>query len=123
MGPPEQTPDFPLYDCFSHPHDNALVPFDMRLTCSWLQIIENGADPIHNAFLHAIVSGQQFSPAFKVLPVLDFPQTPIGYLSMATRKVGDFAFVRASDMILPNVGQFPNGGNRVQQESFGCVLF
>ena len=75
MGPPQETPDFPLYDCFSHPHDNALVPFNMRLPCSWLQIIVNGADPIHNAFLHAIVSGQQFSPAFKVLPVLDFPQT------------------------------------------------
>lgn len=119
MGPPEETPEFPLYDCFSHPGDNALVPFNMRLPCSWLQIIENGADPIHNAFLHAIVSGEQFSPAFKVLPVLDFPETPIGYLSMATRKVGDFVFVRASDMILPNVGQFPNGGNQVEHESFG----
>ncbi len=119
MGPPEETPPLPVYDSFSHPDDNHLVPFNMRLPCSWLQIIENGADPIHNAFLHAIVSGEQFSPAFKVLPQLDFPETPIGYLSMATRKVGDFVFVRASDMILPNVGQFPSGANLVQEESFG----
>ena len=119
MGPPEETPDCPRYDTFTHPGDNGLVPFNMRLPCSWLQIIENGADPIHNAFLHAIVSGEQFSPAFKVLPELDFPETPIGYLSMATRRVNDFVFIRASDMILPNVGQFPNGANMVQEESFG----
>jgi hypothetical protein len=119
MGPPEEIPPLPEYDTFSHPGDNDVVAFNMRLPCNWLQIIENGADPIHNAFLHAIVSGEQFSPAFKVLPALDFPLTPLGYLSMATRKVGDYAFVRASDMILPNIGQFPNGANLVQRESFG----
>jgi hypothetical protein len=54
-----------------------------------------------------------------VLPVLDFPETPMGYLSMATRKVGDFVFIRASDMMMPNVGQFPNGINAVNKESFG----
>ena len=118
MGPPESTPELPVYDTLAYPPDNQPVPFNMRLPCSWLQIVENGADPIHNAFLHAIVSGEQFSPAFKVLPVLDFPETPIGYLSMATRKVGGYAFVRASDMILPNVGQFPNGANAVDNESF-----
>jgi nitrite reductase/ring-hydroxylating ferredoxin subunit len=119
LGPPEAAPEFPLYDSFEWPQDNRLVAFNMHLPCNWLQIIENGADPIHNAFLHAIVSGQQFSPAFKVLPVLDFPETPMGYLSMATRKVGEFVFIRASDMMLPNVGQFPNGFNTVQKESFG----
>jgi nitrite reductase/ring-hydroxylating ferredoxin subunit len=119
MGPPESTPELPVYDTFEHPDDNRLVPFKMNLPCNWMQIIENGADPIHNAFLHAIVSGQQFSPAFKVLPVLDFPETPAGYLSMATRRVGDFVFIRASDMMLPNVGQFPNGANTAAQESFG----
>ena len=119
MGPPESTPEFPVYDSFDYPEDNRLVAFNMHLPCNWMQIIENGADPIHNAFLHAIVSGQQFSPAFKVLPQLDFPETPMGYLSMATRKVGDFVFIRASDMMLPNVGQFPNGMNMAQTESFG----
>ena len=119
MGPPEAVPEIPVFDSFDWPADNRLVAFNMHLPCNWLQIVENGADPIHNAFLHAIVSGQQFSPAFKVLPQLDFPETPMGYLSMATRKVGDFVFVRASDMMLPNVGQFPNGMNMAQKESFG----
>jgi nitrite reductase/ring-hydroxylating ferredoxin subunit len=119
MGPAEAVPEFPLYDSFDYPEDNQLVAFNIRLPCNWLQIVENASDPIHNAFLHAIVSGQQFSPAFTVLPALDFPETPLGFLSMATRRVKDFVFIRASDIILPNVGQFPNGANTVDKESFG----
>ena len=61
----------------------------MTIPCNWLQIVENACDPIHNAYLHAIVSGEQFSAAFKVLPALDFVETPLGFLSMATRQVKD----------------------------------
>jgi nitrite reductase/ring-hydroxylating ferredoxin subunit len=123
MGPPEHMPELPVYDTVGHPAGNSLAPIRMNLPCNWLQIIENAADPIHNAFLHAIVSGQQFSVAFRVLPQLDFPETPLGFLSMATRKVKDFVFVRASDIILPNVGQFPSGGNAADKESFGIRPF
>ena len=119
MGPADAVPELPVYDTVGYPDGNQLAPIRMNLPCNWLQIIENAADPIHNAFLHAIVAGQQFSPAFKVLPQLDFPETPLGFLSMATRKVKDFLFVRASDIILPNVGQFPSGGNMAEKESFG----
>ena len=116
MGPPESVPDFPVYDTYTF-GDSTLAPFKLPLPCNWVQIVENAADPIHNAFLHAIVSGQQFSPAFKVLPALDFVETPLGFLSMATRKVGDFVFIRAGDVIMPNVAQFPAGTNAVQKES------
>ena len=116
MGPPESVPDFPYYDTFSDT-SSTVAPFKLPLPCNWVQIVENAADPIHNAFLHAIVSGQQFSPAFKVLPVLDFVETPLGFLSMATRKVGDFVFLRAGDVVMPNVAQFPAGTNTVQKES------
>jgi nitrite reductase/ring-hydroxylating ferredoxin subunit len=119
MGPPDEVPEFPRYDTMSYPSDNKLAPFRMRLPCNWVQIVENGCDPIHNAYLHAIVAGQQFSSAFKVLPQLDYPETPLGMLSMATRKVGDFVFVRASDIMMPNVGQFPNGANKVDKEQVG----
>jgi nitrite reductase/ring-hydroxylating ferredoxin subunit len=119
MGPPEEEPEFPVYDCVDHPQDNQPVPFRMNLPCNWVQIVENGCDPIHNAYLHAIVAGQQFAPTFKVLPQLDFPRTPLGFLSMATRKVGDHVFVRASDIALPNFGQFPNGANMANRESLG----
>ena len=123
IGPQEHLPELPVYDTVGHPEGNELAPFRINLPCNWLQIVENAADPIHNAFLHAIVSGRQFSAAFKVLPQLDFPETPLGFLSMATRKVKDFVFVRASDIILPNVGQFPSGGLAVDGESFGCLPF
>jgi nitrite reductase/ring-hydroxylating ferredoxin subunit len=123
MGPVDVVPEFPIYDCVDNPSDNEVVPFRMNLPCNWVQIVENGSDPIHNAYLHAIVAGQQFSPAFKVLPQLDFPETPLGFLSMATRKVGDYVFVRSSDIILPNMGQFPNGANQVNSESVGLRPF
>jgi hypothetical protein len=42
---------------------------------------------------------------------------------MATRKVGEFVFIRASDIILPNVGQFPNGGNTAETEGFAVRPF
>lgn len=116
MGPPEEIPIFPVYDTMCH-EDSQIAPFKLSVPCNWLQIVENAADPIHNAFLHAIVSGQQFSPAFKVLPELDFVETPLGFLSMATRKVGDFVFIRAGDIIMPNVAQFPAGTNAVKTES------
>lgn len=96
MGPPEHTPVFPVYDVYGHPPGNRLANFRMEYPCNWRQVVENAADPIHNAYLHAIVSGLQFSAAFREPPVLDFVQTPLGFLSMATRKVRDFVFVRAS---------------------------
>ena len=123
MGPADAVPELPVYDTVGHPEGNQVAPIRMNLPCNWLQIVENAADPIHNAFLHAIVAGQQFSAAFRVLPQLDFPETPLGFLSMATRKVKDFLFVRASDIIMPNVGQFPSGGNMVEKESFGVRPF
>ncbi len=119
MGPVDEMPPFPEYDTVDHPTDNAPVPFRMNLPCNWVQIVENGCDPIHNAYLHAIVAGQQFSATFKVLPQLDFPRTPIGFLSMATRQVGEHVFIRASDIALPNFGQFPNGANLADRESLG----
>ena len=117
MGPPEAKPELPVYDSFSHPSDTQIAPFRMTLPCNWLQIVENAADPMHNAFLHAMMSSTgQFSPAFKVLPVLDYPPTPLGFLAMATRKISERVFIRSSDIILPNVGQFPSGGTSAEEE-------
>ena len=120
LGAPERLPPFAAYDTFDFPADNRLAPFKLALPCNWLQVVENACDPIHNAFLHTIVDGQQFSPAFKALPALDFVPTPLGFLAMATRRVRDFVFVRSSDIILPNVAQFPTGANRVERESCGA---
>jgi nitrite reductase/ring-hydroxylating ferredoxin subunit len=121
MGPPEQVPVFPELDTFTHPAGNRLIPIKMTLPCNWLQIVENACDPIHNAYLHAISSGAQFSPAFAVLPALDFVETPLGFLSMATRRINDNVFIRASDIILPNIGQFASGQNPGEEECFNIT--
>lgn len=118
LGPPEATPELPVFDTYAHPAENRLANFKMFYPCNWLQVVENAADPIHNTYLHAIVSRTQFSPAFKQAPALDFVDTPLGFLSMATRRVKDFVFVRASDIILPNIGQFAGGANPATEESF-----
>jgi hypothetical protein len=115
LGPPETIPAFPVYDTFHFPGENRLVPFRYTVPCNWLQIVDNAADPMHNAYLHAIVS-QQFGSGFNVLPVLDFVETPLGFLSMATRRVKDYIFVRSSDMILPNCSQFTRGSRDWRDE-------
>jgi len=116
MGPPDEVPLFPLYDNFCYP-DTTVAPFKITVPCNWLQIVENAADPIHNAFLHAIMSesGEQFSSAFKVLPALDFVETPLGMLSMATRKLDDSVFIRAGELMLPNIAQFTSGVKKTLQ--------
>ena len=123
LGPPGLIPDFPLYDSFTHPPANRLVPLKLEMPCNWLQIVENACDPIHNQYLHVIVSGRQFSPIFGVDPVLDFPETPLGFLSMATRRVKDRVFVRASDIIMPNVGQFIGAGHEAERDEFQISAF
>jgi len=123
MGPPELMPELPEYDTYFHPPGNVTGNFRMDYPCNWLQIVENAADPIHNQYLHAIMSGLQFSAAFRASPVLDFVETPLGFLSMACRRVGDFVFTRASDIILPTMGQFAGGSNPVTDESFFIAAF
>jgi len=73
--------------------------------CNWLQIMENTMDPAHTAFLHTIVSGAVFTDEFGVLPELDFVETPIGMIYVATRRVGDNVCARMVEGILPNLQQ------------------
>lgn len=108
LGPPELEPAFPVLDTTTFPEDRQLVPFSVEYPCNWLQVVENACDPIHNVYLHAINS-RQFDPAFAVKPVLDFIETPLGFLSSATRRVGNLVYTRSSDIIFPNVGQFIGG--------------
>src|SRR5437762_13322984 len=99
MVPPEEMPVFPELDSFTHPAGNELIPVKMTLPCNWLQIVENACDPIHNAYLHAISSGAQFSPAFAELPALYCVATPVGFWSMATRGIKENGSIRPSDII------------------------
>ena len=48
----------------------------------------------HTSFLHTIVSGAVFTDEFGVLPELDFVETPVGIIYVATRRVGDNVWSR-----------------------------
>lgn len=121
MGPPDDMPEFPVYDTTVWPEGTELIPFKLDLPCNWLQAHENAADPIHTAYLHSIVTGVQFSPSFSALPVLEFAETPLGLLSIATRRWGDNLWIRASDVILPNVAQFGTGFVDGSKEKFALA--
>jgi len=62
-------------------------------------------DPVHTAFLHTIVSGAVFTDQFGVLPELDFVETPVGMIYVATRRVGDHVWARMVENVLPNLQQ------------------
>jgi hypothetical protein len=67
--------------------------------------MENTMDPAHTAFLHTIVSGAAFTNEFGVLPELEFAETPIGMIYIATRRVGDNVWARMVEAVLPNLQQ------------------
>ena len=123
FGPPAETPPFPMYDTWVWPEGNRLVPYKIPTPCNWLQAHENGADPIHTAYLHAIVSGVQFSPSFTALPVIAFLETPIGLLSIGTRRCEGNLWIRASDVILPNAAQFGTGFVDGTREKFALCAW
>jgi nitrite reductase/ring-hydroxylating ferredoxin subunit len=107
MGPPDRRPRFPVFDTFVSP-GNRLVPRRKLVwPCNWLQVKENNMDPIHVTFLHSIVSTVQFTPAFTVLPELDFLETPTGMICIATRRADDRIWVRINDCVMPNMHQNP----------------
>ena len=105
MGPPEELPAFPLYDSFNRPGYRLLPGRKYFYPCNWLQILENAMDPVHTAFLHTIVSGSQFTEEFGNVPELDFTETPVGMIYMATRRVGDNLWARMVEPVLPNLQQ------------------
>jgi nitrite reductase/ring-hydroxylating ferredoxin subunit len=106
MGPPELTPRFPIYDTFDLPGFELRPAAGFALPCNWLQIKDNSMDPVHTSFLHALSSGYHFTPAFGALAELDWHEMPYGMIYVATRRVGDFVWVRICDFMTPNVHQF-----------------
>jgi len=105
LGPPGQMPHFPVYDSFVRPGYRLIPGQKYFYPCNWLQIMENAMDPAHTAFLHTIVSGAVFTNEFGVLPELEFLETPVGMIYVATRRVGDNVWARMVETIVPNLQQ------------------
>jgi len=105
MGPPDRQSSFPVYDSFVRPGYRLMPGRKYFYPCNWLQIMENVMDPAHTAFLHTIVSGFQFTEEFGVMPELEFVETPVGMMYIATRQVGQNVWARMVEAVLPNLQQ------------------
>jgi phenylpropionate dioxygenase-like ring-hydroxylating dioxygenase large terminal subunit len=105
LGPPDQQPPFPAYDSLVRPSYRIIPGQKYYYPCNWLQILENAMDPAHTAFLHTIVSGAVFTDEFGVVPELEFVETPVGMIYVATRRVGDNIWARMVENVLPNLQQ------------------
>lgn len=104
MGPPEAKPPFPKYDTLDY---SGYFPVKFIIACNWLQILDNGMDPVHAVFLHTRSSKVQFSEAYGKLGVFEWQESPLGMVYIATRRIGPNVWVRINDLILPNIIQVP----------------
>ena len=104
MGPPDEIPDFPLYDSFSLPSITTR-PYRVNYNCNWLQVLDAIMDPIHTSFLHSTISGTQFSEGLGEIGELEIYERGTQFLGSNTRRVNDYVWVRVNELILPNFTQ------------------
>ena len=108
LGPPEQKPEFPIYD-FMDAIEEDCIPYCWPLDCNWLQVRENTQDPIHLTFLHSMFSIKQFgSNLANAIPFIRTHETPIGQVTTSIRRLGDIYYIRINEMIMPNVARVPD---------------
>ncbi|MSP68286.1 MAG: aromatic ring-hydroxylating dioxygenase subunit alpha [Alphaproteobacteria bacterium] len=109
FGPPDDVPDFPLLDTFLLPGER-LVPYSVRNPCNWLQIFEQGSDPVHAVILHSRISGTHFAPAWGEMPELDYLPTAdgAGIVVRNLRRWGEFVWVCHLESLFPNCYQVPD---------------
>lgn len=104
MGPGDSVPEFPVYDTFEIP-DTEMVPYTCTFPCNWLQVTENGIDPVHSMFLHTLVNGPQFFDTWGVLGDVDYFEGDISIYCTIARRVEDNIWMRVQENILPNITQ------------------
>jgi phenylpropionate dioxygenase-like ring-hydroxylating dioxygenase large terminal subunit len=105
MGPPEEKPEFPIFDTFRWPRGNRIIPYSIHHPCNWLQVWENFMDPIHAVFLHTRLTNVQFTQAWGEMPTVDFGELDDGMYYINCRRVGPMIWIRSNHLFLPNVGQ------------------
>jgi phenylpropionate dioxygenase-like ring-hydroxylating dioxygenase large terminal subunit len=115
LGPPEKRPPFRRFASYDAP--GARLELAEHIggnikPCNWLQIMDNVADPVHEAYLHAQISGPQFlNDDGEPLVALGIPgkddywESPNGVLCNEARRVGSFVWVRSLEYMCPNVIQ------------------
>jgi nitrite reductase/ring-hydroxylating ferredoxin subunit len=105
MGKPENMPAFPMYDAFEI-EDMVTRPYEIPYACNWVQVLDAILDPVHTTFLHSQNSSPQFSDGMLETGVLKFyERNENHFLGSSTRRIGDNAWVRLNELILPNFTQ------------------
>ena len=101
LGPPEEQPQFPIYDVFAT-EGITMTPYQVHFKCNWIQVLDAIVDPVHTAFLHQ----SQFSDGFGKMGELQFyHRDKLRFLGTATRRVEENIWVRVNELILPNFTQ------------------
>jgi hypothetical protein len=132
MGPPEKKPPFPMLDVYENEYITVEPGIERCCVneCNWLQLHENGMDPVHTAYLHVLTTGAQrgFSDAMGIVPIMQWVQNESGLHYIACRRVGDddLVWVRVLDSLLPNFGLIPPS-NDIQRDGLSqrpyCVTW
>lgn len=104
MGPPEEVPEFPVYDSFGLPGVD-LVPYSIHHDCNWLQVHENLMDPLHAVFLHSRMGEVQLTAAWGEMPVTEWSEHNDRMYYVTTRRLGEKVWVRFNEVAVPNFGQ------------------
>ncbi|OED39957.1 hypothetical protein AB833_13145 [Chromatiales bacterium (ex Bugula neritina AB1)] len=119
MGPPDEMPDFPLFDTLNQ-LNNDMVPYSIDYPCNWLQVAENPMDPFHSVFLHTRVTRAHFNPAWGAMPVVDWHRMDgdSGIYLTNTRRWKDFIWVRTAEVYLPAIAQPPDIYQNPETEKF-----
>ena len=104
MGPPEEIPPFPVFDTFEIPGVH-MEPYTCSFPCNWLQVTENGIDPVHSMFLHTLVNGPQFADTWGVMGDVEYYEGDMSIYCTIARRVDDHIWTRVQENILPNITQ------------------
>tara|TARA_A100001037_G_scaffold299055_1_gene323880 strand:- start:5 stop:1345 length:1341 start_codon:yes stop_codon:yes gene_type:complete len=104
LGPPDQVPEFPVYDTFEIP-DTVMEPYTCTFPCNWLQVTENGIDPVHSMFLHTLVNGPQFAETWGVMGDVEYFEGDFAIYCTIARRVENNIWSRVQENILPNITQ------------------
>ena len=119
MGPPDKRPAFPIFDAYDKPGYPHRVSTESVLPCNWLQAHENIMDPAHLLFLHTLPGNMGFSEDFARRPEWDFLETPLGMVSVDTRRRGERVWVLIIEFILPNLVAGPDLDLSIEQRAQG----
>ena len=104
LGPAAEVPEFPVYDTFEIP-DTVMEPYTCTFPCNWLQVTENGIDPVHSMFLHTRVNGPQFADTWGVLGDVQYHDGAFAVYCTIARRVDSHIWTRVQENILPNITQ------------------